>query len=166
MMRGDQMVDDVAFKPPIEYDPSLDTPKEQRKEFQLTWLEFAAKNREQRAFSAGVSRSATGSTSSIMFTVPKNNLFLITNVQLNGSNSKAATGDASVFISTSRIVLANLNFNPALTGYNAADVNFNMPIVVFGGEEIKITVELILSTGATTISGQAVVQGFLEPVPT
>ena len=134
-----------AYKPPIDFKPSLDTPKVQQREFSETWAEWASKNRE-------VIREEVN-TIPVDYTVPDNKTLFITSLSLSGSTN-LTTGTVS--IGSAGVRLLQLQTAAATNG--VISQTFPSPLRIESGEVLTIT-------SSAPATATALVFGWLEQQP-
>jgi len=93
------------------------------KDFVKDEKEWASRNRDQVL----ISKTYTGSGTTIIHTVPKGKTFFLTNCWISGVNVTAAVGFVSLTISQLNTILVGIEV-PATTGNNFGNMTFNMPI--------------------------------------
>lgn len=131
---------DKAFKPLVPYDAKFNTPEEEKKDFNQTWIEFSSKKRVQIV--RETSRNTSGGT--IIYTVKDNEILFITSAWM----VSATTGTdifqiAQLEISDkNRGNLSNIfsiRHNPSVRTINSPiSSSFNTPIKVESGNNIEL----------------------------
>lgn len=162
---------DKVFVGTSKYDENVNTSVAQQKEYQDTFLEFAAKNRQQITASMDID-TATDPTEKI-YTVPNGFSFFVTNIQLSAVSEIDLNGFMYVSRTQSFTTFTDLYQNSILTVYvpasptvggssNSVNIthSYSMPLKFRSGESIYLNGE-----NADTCFGWVIVTGFLEPSP-
>jgi len=135
------MVENLAFAPATAsqgYDPKLYTPAEDKKEYSMTWLEWASQNLTQ------IIKKGAGA-SSTLYKVPEGRILYITQSWLSVSsyifpsntiNYKLHLGSGEVLVEHDQ---ATSGAGDVAIANKGISNNYSMPIVVRSGNTIEIT---------------------------
>lgn len=135
---------DKAYVPPASYNSKNNTPIQQIKEYQATWCEWAAKNRQQIIIQAGSNVNGTYT----LYSVPANKILFVTSAFVNAVGADSSGNFIRLFGSTGG---TNLILQ-AQAGSNS--LSFPMPLKVMNGSVLQYNV----TAGHTSVG----ITGFLE----
>jgi len=147
----------LALKPISPYDAKNNTPILQQKEFNQTWLEFAAQKFQQVKLTGYAQNSTT-----TIYTIPEGYIFYLTSAQVSYSSIGGGAATSNLYYyyfgsgANNRIGNSGFLANN-IVSTNLININFPMSIQMRSGEQI------IISSASAQIYINLSFQGFLVP---
>lgn len=150
------MADDVAFKSFEPYSKQLDTYLQQIKEFNLSWKEWASKNR-QPICRVGV---MNGVGANNLYTIPENFNFFLTSFSMNAVSDGTGLGALTyaVFgVNNADLSFGVVGFRDNLAHANSQNSTFPNPIKITSGSQ------MVLQNLTAHLCSSCMLSGWLEP---
>jgi len=154
---------EVVYKPQQPYSAEINTPITQQKEYTLSFLEFASKNRQQ--ITRTIFLDLDVDPNKVIYTVPEGYTFFLTNLSLQGSTNDDTEGFVYIvrgenILDEASILIAQY-LSPELFNVmqnQGTVLNFSMPLKFWSGEKIQF-----IGDNSSAAYYTASIFGFLEP---